>query len=128
MKVKVGECYLEEHSLQKCIEEFKQATEMMGVVIEARRIANTPEVTRFTEMVEAKALGNVTEALINLVSSAEPVVRCKDCKNRNNERVCPMCWVETIDDDDPHLIRFEKHDETDDDGFCHRGEKTVGED
>lgn len=48
------------------------------------------------------------------------VVRCKECFNRGNVYKCPMCCEETFyDKDDGMNIYLE--DNTEDDGFCHRG-------
>lgn len=57
------------------------------------------------------------------------VVRCKDCKNRGEAVICPMCWEETIewDDDGYTEIDFVTHDYTTDNGFCHMGERREGE-
>lgn len=58
---------------------------------------------------------------------AVPVVRCKDCKHRNNPNKCPMCWDEWIIYEDEPFGHYEKYDETDDDGFCHRGARMDGD-
>ena len=54
------------------------------------------------------------------------VVRCKDCKNRGEDVICPMCWEEMIewDDDGYNEVDFVTHDYTTDNGFCHLGERT----
>lgn len=56
---------------------------------------------------------------------AVPVVRCVDCKHRCTF-VCPMYHTETCLDD---LDGFDDYDvdRTDDDGFCHLGERWEGE-
>lgn len=56
---------------------------------------------------------------------AVPVVRCVDCKHRCTF-VCPMYHTETCLDD---LDGFDDYnvDRTDDDGFCHLGERWDGE-
>lgn len=56
---------------------------------------------------------------------AVEIVRCKDCKHREDERVCPMCFVESIDYDDDGYIETDYiyHDYTIDYGFCYMGEK-----
>lgn len=51
---------------------------------------------------------------------AVPVVRCKECWKRGNERECPMCHEE-FDGCDYCTIDY-----TSDDGFCHMGEKMDG--
>lgn len=55
---------------------------------------------------------------------AVPVVRCVDCKHRCT-LVCPMYHMETCLDD---LDGFDDYyvDRTDDDGFCHLGERWEG--
>lgn len=52
---------------------------------------------------------------------AVPVIRCKDCKHRGGYN-CPMYHTETSLDD---LDGFDDYnvDRTDNNGFCHRGEK-----
>ena len=52
---------------------------------------------------------------------AVPVVRCRDCKHRGGYH-CPMYHTETSLDD---LDGFDDYnvDRTDNNGFCHRGEK-----
>ena len=56
---------------------------------------------------------------------AVEVVRCRDCKNRGDEGMCPMYWVEEIewDDDGYTELDYVPHDYTVDDGFCDRGER-----
>ena len=51
---------------------------------------------------------------------AVPVVRCKECWKRGNERECPMCHEE-FDGCDYCTIDY-----TSDDGFCHMGKKMDG--
>lgn len=48
---------------------------------------------------------------------AVPVVRCRECWKRGNERECPMCHEE-FDGCDYCTIDY-----TSDDGFCHMGKK-----
>ena len=48
---------------------------------------------------------------------AVPVVRCFECANRGDKRKCPMCY------DESDGIDFFQVDNTDDDGFCHYGER-----
>ena len=57
------------------------------------------------------------------------LVRCKDCKNRGEDVICPMCWEEIIewDDDGYNEVDFVTHDYTTDNGFCHLGERREGE-
>ena len=56
---------------------------------------------------------------------AVPVVRCNDCRYRCT-LVCPMYHTETCLDD---LDGFDDYnvDRTDNDGFCHLGERWEGE-
>ena len=56
---------------------------------------------------------------------AVEVVRCKDCKHRGEEIICPMCFEEPIewDDDGYSEIDWILHDCTHNDGFCDRGER-----
>ena len=58
---------------------------------------------------------------------AVEVVRCKDCKHRGDATNCPMCFEETSEwDDDGYLeVDFITHDQTVDDGFCDRGERST---
>lgn len=58
-------------------------------------------------------------------SDAVPVVRCKDCYKRNDPCSCPMCYDEWFYDEDDGND-FVRHDETEDDGFCHLGEMIDG--
>ena len=55
---------------------------------------------------------------------AVEVVRCKDCKHRGDYN-CPMYWEELveIEDDGYRDIDWYEHDNTEDDGFCDRGER-----
>lgn len=57
---------------------------------------------------------------------AVPVVRCKDCKNRQDPGKCPFCFTEVIDVDGGRLYKF--NDLTHDDGFCNRGERRCDND
>lgn len=52
------------------------------------------------------------------------VVRCRDCKYRYDD-LCPMYYVEEIawDDDGWAETDHAVHDLTNDDGFCHFGER-----
>lgn len=46
---------------------------------------------------------------------AVEVVRCAECVNRGDLEKCPMCYQ--------YLPEWFPRDNTDDDGFCHRGVK-----
>ena len=52
---------------------------------------------------------------------AEPVVRCKDCKHRQDPQVCYMCFTEVVDVEGGRMYKFT--DLTQPDGFCHKGAK-----
>lgn len=56
------------------------------------------------------------------VVDAVPVVRCKDCWKRGNEMHCPMCYDEWFCDEDDGSDCVTR-DQTEDDGFCHCGER-----
>ena len=57
---------------------------------------------------------------------AVPVVRCADCKHRCTF-VCPMYHTETYIGDLDGFDDDYEVDRTDDDGFCHLGERWDGE-
>lgn len=57
---------------------------------------------------------------------AVPVVRCVDCKHRYTF-VCPMYHTETYIGDLDGFDDDYEVDRTDDDGFCHLGERWDGE-
>lgn len=59
---------------------------------------------------------------------AVPVVRCKDCVLRGDDK-CPMMWWEEIvtDDDGWSEYNYTPHDRTTDDGFCHMGRRANDE-
>lgn len=57
--------------------------------------------------------------------SAEPeIIRCKDCKHRD-EIECPMRYEEWVSFEEDGYIESDNiaHDQTRDDGFCDRGER-----
>lgn len=56
---------------------------------------------------------------------AVPVVRCRECWKRGNDLYCPMCHKEYFYDEDDGGD-WELFDDTEDDGFCHRGKKKDG--
>lgn len=53
------------------------------------------------------------------------IIRCKDCKHRQDPNICPMTfeeWVE-IDEGDGYMDSdYILHDNTDDNGYCDRAE------
>lgn len=57
---------------------------------------------------------------------AVPVVRCEDCKNRQDPEECPFCFTEVVDVDGGRLYKF--NDLTHDDGFCNKGERRCDND
>lgn len=64
------------------------------------------------------------EALKAPTIDAEPVVRCKDCKHRQDPQVCYMCFTEVVDVEGGRMYKFT--DLTQPDGFCHKGAKITG--
>ena len=54
---------------------------------------------------------------------AVEVVRCKDCANRGDEMKCPLCQYNCYWNDYERCTEWDMTDETEDDGFCHRGVK-----
>lgn len=52
------------------------------------------------------------------------VVRCKDCIFRGRT-YCPMLWEEllTWEEDGYQEYDYAYHDNTEDEGFCHKGER-----
>lgn len=50
------------------------------------------------------------------------VVRCKDCKHRGNDDICPMIKIKMCNDGDGYFDEVSE-DETFDDGFCSYGER-----
>lgn len=52
---------------------------------------------------------------------AMPIVRCKDCKHRQTLE-CPMFYETFVDDNETYGC-WDDNDNTEDDGFCYRGEK-----
>lgn len=59
---------------------------------------------------------------------AVPVVRCKDCALRGEDK-CPMMWWEEIVTDDDGWAEYDyaPHDRTTDDGFCHMARRADDE-
>lgn len=66
----------------------------------------------------------IADIRVQPVIDAVEVVRCKDCKLRGDYN-CPMYWEELveIEDDGYRDIDWYEHDNTEDDGFCDRGER-----
>lgn len=68
------------------------------------------------------------EALCEAVDNAPAVdavevVRCKDCVNRGDDIKCPLCTRDCNWNDDDGCFEWDYYDETEDDGFCHKGVK-----
>lgn len=98
--------------------------DMKGVVFREKPFSDA-DVDRLYQSIK-----NLYSGMIYLVETAPtidavPVVRCVDCKYRCT-LVCPMYHTETCLDD---LDGFDDYDvdRTDDDGFCHLGERRDGE-
>ena len=53
---------------------------------------------------------------------AVEVVRCKDCKHRGNDDICPMIKIRMCNDGDGYFDEVSE-DKTFDDGFCSYGER-----
>ena len=53
---------------------------------------------------------------------AVEVVRCFECVKRGNSIECPMCHDEVYEDDGGYNEWY-AYDNTDDEGFCHYGER-----
>lgn len=51
------------------------------------------------------------------------IVRCKDCKYRYDEGKCPMVFGYYVDYDDDGYWEWWTEDNTEDEGFCHKGER-----
>lgn len=66
-------------------------------------------------------LGARVIARNQLAVDAVPVVRCRECRHRQNTKECLMCFTEVVDVEDGKLYQF--RDLTKDDGFCDRGER-----
>ena len=66
--------------------------------------------------------------IINDMPTIDPqpeIIRCKDCKHRQNPNICPMTfeeWVEIDEGDGCYDSDYILHDNTIDDGFCNRGD------
>lgn len=56
---------------------------------------------------------------------AVSVVRCRECKYRGSELECPMCHDEYYYDEDDGG-EYVTRDNTEDNGFCHKGAKMDG--
>lgn len=89
------------------------------------RLQRRSDMFRFDKRYEAVMRDAIGEVLTAPTLDAVPVVRCADCKHRCTF-VCPMYHTETCLDD---LDGFDDYDvdRTDDDGFCHLGERWEGE-
>ena len=93
----------------------------MDDLISRKALLETPWVLPDT-MTRKQAL----ECFVNILSEAPavdavPVVRCRECRHRQNTKECLMCFTEVVDVEDGKLYQF--RDLTKDDGFCDRGER-----
>ena len=91
----------------------------------AERISDCWFLTRHQQLISASAKLAAADAMCKLMAEvakqptvdAVPIVRCFECANRGDKRKCPMCF------DESDGIDFYQVDNTDDDGFCHYGER-----
>ena len=85
------------------------------------------EENTFSSDFAANVIETVQDNYLELAPTVDAVevVRCKDCKYRGNEIECPMCFEQEIewDDDGYTEVDWITHDRTQDDGFCHIGER-----
>lgn len=58
---------------------------------------------------------------------AVPVVRCKDCKHRNNHNVCPMMFMSGEVDWEKGTVHYTITSHASDNDFCSKGEKMNGD-
>ena len=69
--------------------------------------------------------GDDIKLIFDNLPSAEPeIIRCKDCKHRDEDE-CPMRYVEWVTYEEDGYFESDDvvHDRTLDDGFCDRWEK-----
>ena len=70
-------------------------------------------------IIEAETIGNISDGY--WYSNGEEIVRCKDCKHRQELRECPMYHLNY------ERYEWQLDDDCDDytkaDGFCDRGER-----
>lgn len=57
------------------------------------------------------------------VVDAVEIVRCKDCANRGDFLECPLCVHDYNWSEEYQTMEHNFRDETEDDGFCHKGVK-----
>lgn len=71
--------------------------------------------------------GGIRKAL-RLIETAPAfeIVLCKDCKHRGIPGDCPMSYSECTTDEDGYSDYYDV-DQTDDCGFCHKGEMMRGD-
>ena len=89
------------------------------------RLQRRSDMFRFDKRYEAVMRDAIGEVLTMPTIDAVPVVRCVDCKYRCTI-VCPMLHTEYSWDTDDGCGCYDV-DSTDDDGFCHLGERWEGE-
>ena len=61
----------------------------------------------------------------NINITITDLIRCKDCRHRQDPNICPMTleeWVEIDEGDGCYDSDYILHDNTIDDGFCDRGD------
>lgn len=71
-----------------------------------------------------------SDVVENLPSAEPEIIRCKDCSKRYDEEgECPMLFIESVTYDDDGYIEVDDifHDNTEDEGFCDRGERRTDE-
>ena len=69
------------------------------------------------------------DAVLNAIDFAQTVdavevVRCRDCKHRQDPEECTMCFTEVVDIVGGRMYKFT--DLTSDNGYCHMGVKMDG--
>ena len=115
----VEECkeYTDKHNYH-CFEDLCDLTDLD--ICDVCRRQYEHGVSAGVAMSKGYALAHNAEYLRDMVK----VVRCKDCKLRGDYN-CPMYWEELveIEDDGYRDIDWYEHDNTEDDGFCDRGER-----
>lgn len=65
------------------------------------------------------------QKVIEAISDMPEIIRCKDCVHRTDPQKCPMCYEEwyEIDEGDGYMDNdYILHDNTEDNGYCHKGE------
>lgn len=94
--------------------------------IDADALVAVPNVCKLTEYDETGSGISYNAVPVKAIYDAPtidavPVVRCKDCKHRQDPKECYMCFTEVVDIEGGRMYKFT--DLTCDNGFCHRGVK-----